>query len=192
MKIVGEKRDTTGFSRRVPAGDTLERDVCDTCGFVNYENPKVVAGAVVRHGERILLCRRAIMPRRGYWTLPAGYMELNETTQDAARREAFEEAQANIGIDALLAVYSIPRISQVQLIYLARLLDPAIAAGEESLDVRLFDWDEIPWPELAFPSVHWALNQYRSLRGRTEFIPFTNPAGETGDMMQTGSSSVPE
>ncbi len=192
MKSVGDERDTTGFSRRIPAGDTLERDVCDTCGFVSYENPKVVAGAVVRHGERILLCRRAIMPRRGFWTLPAGYMELNETTQDAARREAFEEAQADIGIEALLAVYSIPRISQVQLIYLARLLDPAISAGEESLDVRLFQWDEIPWPELAFPSVHWALNQYRSLRGRTDFAPFTNPEGETGDMMPARVASAPE
>ena len=88
----------TRFSRRVPAGDTHERNVCDDCGFIHYENPKLVAGAVVVHGSKILLCRRAIMPREGYWTLPAGFMELNESPEDAAAREAYEEARARIGI----------------------------------------------------------------------------------------------
>ena len=165
------------FSRRVPAGDTHERDICDRCGFVAYENPKLVAGAVVTHERRILLCRRAIEPRRGYWTLPAGYMELHETTVDAARREALEEANARIDIDALLAVYSIPRISQVQIIYRARLADADFSAGEESLEVELFDWDRIPWDEIAFPSVHWALGHHRAVEDHDVFAPFSNPAG---------------
>src|ERR1700722_8799072 len=97
----------------IPEGDNRERKICPDCGFVEYENPKVVVGAVCRWEERILLCRRAIDPRSGYWTLPAGYLELNEGTAQGAAREAWEEAQANIAIDGLLAVYDIPRISQV-------------------------------------------------------------------------------
>ena len=171
----------TSFSRIVPEGDTLHRDVCDTCGFIRYENPKVVAGAVVSYEGRILLCRRAIPPRHGFWTLPAGYMELNETVEDAAKREALEEACAKIDINALLAVYSIPRISQIQVMYRADLVDPAIEAGIESLEVDLFAWDDIPWDEIAFPSVHWALTQHRQIRDEKLFAPFSNPAGETGD-----------
>jgi ADP-ribose pyrophosphatase YjhB (NUDIX family) len=144
--------------RRVPEGDNRERMMCADCGFVLYDNPKIVVGAVARWGERILLCRRSINPRRGFWTLPAGYLELNESTTAGAEREAWEEAQAKIQIEGLLAIYDIPRISQVQLIYRARLLDEAVAAGPESLEVRLFGWDEIPWDDLAFPSVRWALH----------------------------------
>jgi len=144
--------------RRVPEGDNRERTICAECGFVLYDNPKIVVGSVVRWGERILLCRRSINPRRGFWTLPAGYLELNESTTTGAEREAWEEAQARIQIEGLLAIYDIPRISQVQLIYRARLLDEAVAAGPESLEVRLFGWDEIPWDDLAFPSVRWALH----------------------------------
>src|SRR5437763_12232462 len=119
--------------RGVPEGDNRERMICAECGFVLYDNPKIVVGSVARWGDRILLCRRAINPRRGFWTLPAGYLELNEATAEGARREAFEEALADIAIDGLLAVYSIPRISQVQLIYRAHLVRPDIAAGPESL-----------------------------------------------------------
>jgi ADP-ribose pyrophosphatase YjhB (NUDIX family) len=144
--------------RRVPEGDNRERMMCADCGFVLYDNPKIVVGAVARWGERILLCRRSINPRRGFWTLPAGYLELNESTTAGAEREAWEEAQAKIQIEGLLAIYDIPRISQVQLIYRARLLDEAVAAGPESLEVRLFGWDEIPWDDLAFPSARWALH----------------------------------
>ena len=132
------------FHRTVPQGDSLVRDVCKQCGFVHYQNPKVVAGSVVHHNGRILLCRRAINPRHGFWTLPAGYMELGETITEAALREAREEACAEIEIDAVLAVYSIPRLSQVQVIHVARLGKPEFAAGEESLEVRLFGWDDIP------------------------------------------------
>jgi ADP-ribose pyrophosphatase YjhB (NUDIX family) len=168
------------FTRRVPDGDNRPRLVCDSCGFVSYENPRVVVGSVCTEGDRILLCRRAIPPRRGYWTLPAGYLEVHETTIEGAKREAWEEACAQIEIDALLAVYNVPRISQVQLIYRARLLS-SVAAGPESEEVGLFHWEEIPWQDLAFPSVRWALQHYREVRGQPEFVTWTNPPGESGE-----------
>lgn len=169
------------FSKRIPEDDSRERLVCDTCGWINYVNPKIVVGAVVSHADRILLCRRAIEPRRGFWTIPAGYLEEHETTEAGACREAQEEACADIAVDQLLAVYNIPRISQVQLIYRATLARPDIAAGPESLEVQLAAWDDIPWDDLAFPSVHWALGHYRAVLGRQSFPPFTNPPGETGN-----------
>ncbi|MDO8837717.1 MAG: NUDIX hydrolase [Parvibaculum sp.] len=170
------------FSRRVPTGDNLPRDICDRCGFIHYVNPKVVVGSVVSHEGRILLCRRAIEPRRGFWTLPAGFMEQGETAEEGARREAREEANAEIALKDLLAVYSIPRIAQVQLMYRAELSTPSFSAGEESLEVALFSWEEIPWEELAFPSVHWALTQFRSVEGQAGIVPFSNPDGETGNL----------
>jgi ADP-ribose pyrophosphatase YjhB (NUDIX family) len=170
-----------GFSRRVPEGDTHHRLVCDSCGFVAYENPKVVVGSVCRWDERILLCRRAIHPRLGFWTLPAGYLELNEATGDGALREAWEEARARIEIEGVLGVYSIPRLSQVQVIYRARLLSADVSAGPESAEVGLFRWDEIPWPEIAFPSVHWALKHYREAQDSGSFHTRGNPPGEFGD-----------
>ncbi|MBI1260395.1 MAG: NUDIX domain-containing protein [Rhizobiales bacterium] len=184
--VTGRFRDASGtetltFSKRVPHGDSLPRDICDRCGFIDYVNPKIVVGSVVAHEGRIMLCRRAIEPRMGYWTLPAGFMELGESVEDGARREAREEANAEIDLIDLLAVYSIPRIAQVQIMYRARLAKPEFSAGEESLDVGLFGWDEIPWDELAFPSVHWALRQYRSVMDQTVFAPFSNPEGETGN-----------
>lgn len=169
------------ISREVPDGDNRERLVCRDCGFINYENPLVVAGAVVVENDKVLLCRRAIEPRRGFWTIPAGYLELHETVEDGARREALEEANADIAIDGLLAVYTIPRISQVQLIYAARLAAPGVSAGEESLEVAFFDWDDIPRDDIAFPSVHWALAHRRSMEGPVPGAPFRNPEGETGD-----------
>lgn len=166
------------FSRQVPEGDNMSRLVCDDCGFVHYENPKIVVGAVAAWGGRLLLCRRAIAPRKGYWTLPAGYLELGETPEEGALREAREEANAELALDALLAVYSIPRISQVQLIYRARLLNPKVWPGEETLELNLFEWDAIPWEEIAFPSVTWALKDHRATLGAENFAPCRNPAGE--------------
>ncbi len=168
--------------RTVPDGDTHERLVCPDCGFISYDNPKIVVGSVVTWDGRFLLCRRAIQPRKGFWTLPAGYMELHETSQAGAAREAWEEARAKIEIDALLAVYNIPRLSQVQLIYRARLAAPDFAAGPESVEVDLFAWDDIPWHDLAFPSVRWALDHHRRVRDEKSFSPFANPPGELGDM----------
>ena len=169
------------FSRRTPAGDTHARLVCDDCGFIHYENPKIVVGAVASWDDKILLCRRSISPRKGFWTLPAGFLELGETALEGVRREAWEEARATIEIDQLLAVYSIPRISQIQLIYRARLANPDVEAGEETAETALFAWHDLPWPDLAFPSVRWALNHYREVEHQVSFAPRNNPAGELGD-----------
>ncbi|MEP3630202.1 MAG: NUDIX hydrolase [Hyphomicrobiales bacterium] len=167
--------ETENFTKQVPDGDTHERDVCTTCGFIDYVNPRIVVGSVVRHEGKILLCKRAIEPRSGYWTLPAGYLELNETPENGAIREAQEEACADLIIDSLLAVYAVPHISQVQLMYRAHLQTPHFAAGPESLDVQLFDWDDIPWEDLAFPSVHWALKQDLMVEMGEAIGPFKNP-----------------
>lgn len=166
---------------RIPEGDDRERLVCPDCGFIEYANPKVVVGSVARWQDRILLCRRAIPPRKGFWTLPAGYLELNETAPAGALREAWEEARARIELDGLIAVYNIPRLSQVQLIYRARLLAEAVAPGPESQEVGLFAWDELPWDEIAFPSVRWALGHFREIGEAAVFGARTNPPGETGD-----------
>ena len=164
------------FTLRIPEDDDRERRICNDCGFIDYVNPKIVAGSVVRRGEKILLCRRAIEPRRGFWTLPAGFMEEGESVEDGAMREAMEEAHAQIRIDRLLAVYSVPRISQVQIMYRAELMSD-ISAGPESLEVDLFEWKDIPWSELAFPTVVWALTDFAQVRGQSNFAPFANPAG---------------
>jgi ADP-ribose pyrophosphatase YjhB (NUDIX family) len=174
--------------RAIPEGDNRERLLCRDCGFIHYQNPVVVVGAVVTWNEggapadeRFLLCRRAIEPRTGFWTLPAGYLELQETTEAGAIRETWEEAQARISIDRLLAIYNVPRLSQVQTIYQATLLTPEYGPGEESLEVELFAWDDIPWDEIAFPTVRWALHQHRSVMGRTDFATFGNPTAESAD-----------
>ena len=172
---------------RVPEGDTLPRLVCEACGFIHYVNPKVVVGAVCTWRDEILLCRRAIEPRLGYWTIPAGYLELNETAVAGAVREIREEAQAEVEITALLAVYDIPRLSQVQLIYSARLLAPDMAPGLESLETRLFAWHDIPWSDMAFPSARWALQHHRQVGGAAVFAPHTNPPNETGEYRRDGS-----
>lgn len=164
------------FITKIPPGDDKPRQVCGDCGFVNYINPKIVAGAVVTQGEQILLCRRAIEPRKNYWTLPAGFMEEGETVEAGAAREAMEEANAVIDIDQLLGVYSVPRISQVQIMFRAKLMSD-ISPGPESLEVGLFDWKDIPWRELAFPTVVWALTHYAQIRDKDAFVPFFNPPG---------------
>jgi ADP-ribose pyrophosphatase YjhB (NUDIX family) len=154
------------FRPAVPEGDNRERQICGSCGFVHYENPKIVAGAVVTWradaGEDFfLLCRRAIEPRSGFWTLPAGFLEVHESPAEGARREAQEEACADITLDGLLGVYTVPHISQVMFLFRAHLERPEYARGVESTDVRLFRWEEIPWDELAFDSVPWALRRWR-------------------------------
>ncbi len=149
--------------------------MCPDCGYIAYQNPLIVVGSVAVWEDRILLCRRAIEPRKGYWTLPAGFMEERESTMEGAAREAWEEARARIAIDSLLAVYDIPRISQVQIIFRARLLSADVSPGPESQEVGLFRWSEIPWDGLAFPTVHWALREHHARLGRTDFAPAVNP-----------------
>ena len=168
------------FRLQVPAGDDRDRKVCATCGFVDYVNPRIVVGSVVVTGEgteeRLLLCRRAIDPRKGFWTVPAGFMETGETTEAGAKREAREEAHCELDVEGLLAVYDLPHLSQVQMMFRTRLIGSAFAAGPESLEVALFRWEEIPWSELAFPSVVWALNQWRAGRARPIGALSRNPA----------------
>jgi ADP-ribose pyrophosphatase YjhB (NUDIX family) len=169
----------SSFVRRVPDGDDRERLVCTDCGFVAYENPKIVVGSVVVSGGKVLMCRRAINPRKGFWTLPAGYMELGETPAEGAAREAREEAEADIEIDGLLGVFSIARIGQVQMIFRASFVDrdnPHFGAGAESLEVALFSWETIPWNDIAFPSVHWALQAWRTAGTGLLGQPKGNPA----------------
>lgn len=163
----------SNFRRRVPDGDDHERFVCDQCDWIHYDNPRVIATAVCAEDDRILLCRRAIRPRYGFWTLPGGFMELGETVEDAAVRESLEEAGARVSVTSLLGVYSIPRIGQVHLVYLARLESQDMSAGPESLEVAMVPLGEIPWAELAFPVNHWTLRDYLSLKGQSPAQPFS-------------------
>jgi len=183
----------TRFSRSVPQGEHRERVSCLDCGHVFYENPKIVVGTVVGHGDRVLMCRRSIEPRRGFWTLPAGYLELDETPQEGAVREAREEACADIALDGVLAVYSVSRIGQVQIIYRGAFTDPDaphFAVGEESLEVGLFRPEEIDPQAVAFPTVLWALGAYGRTRGRPLGAPEGNPAWDPrGDATLPGTST---
>ncbi len=154
---------------KVPVGDTLPRHVCGTCETIHYVNPKIVAGCIPEWEGRILLCRRAIGPRVGYWTIPAGFMELGESTEEAASRETLEEARARVSIDSLYAVFTLPHVSQVYLVYRGRLRAEEFGCGNESLDVRLFEEREIPWDELAFPVIREILRRYAADRRAGRF-----------------------
>lgn len=145
----------------IPDGDTRERHVCNNCGRIQYQNPKIVTGCVPLWQDRILLCRRAIEPRLGLWTVPAGFMENNETLAEGAVRETLEEACAPVSDIRLFGVYSLPRISQVYVMFLGNLLrENGFAVGAETLEVRLFREDEIPWDEMAFRVVETTLKRY--------------------------------
>ena len=150
----------SAVARRVPNGDNRERFVCDACGTIHYQNPKIVTGCLPIHGDQVLLCRRAIQPRQGLWTLPAGFLENGETSTEGAARETKEEACANVAIEGLYTVFNLPHISQVYMFFRASLLDLDFAPGFESTDVRLFREAEIPWNELAFPVVRDTLEHY--------------------------------
>ena len=167
---------TPDFALEIPPGDDKQRSVCQRCDFIDYQNPKIVAGAVVLKGDKILLCQRDIEPRKGFWTLPAGFMELGESVEEAAKREAQGEALADIEIDRLLAVYSVPRIGQVHVMYRAHLKGD-FGIGPESQAVKLVDWKDIPWSQLSFPTVVWALTHYAETRDQAVFAPFSNPKG---------------
>ncbi|EHQ07180.1 NUDIX hydrolase [Leptonema illini] len=145
---------------RVPDGDTMERYVCPSCGEIHYQNPRMIVGCLPVWNEKILLCKRAIEPRYGKWTIPAGFMELGERVEEGAMRETHEEANARVEILRLQTVYSIPHINQVYLLFLARLLDLDFHPGTETLETRLFLHDEIPWDEIAFSAVQFSLHSY--------------------------------
>jgi len=157
-------------ARRVPPGDTLPRWVCDHCGEIHYQNPKLVIGTLPEHEGRVLLCRRAIEPRYGYWTLPAGFMENDETTAQAAVRETLEEAGAPVELGELFTLISVPRVNQVHLYYRARLRTLEFNPGEETLEVALFEEAAIPWQDIAFRTVGYTLKRWFEDRARGGFV----------------------
>ena len=145
---------------KIPPGDSLPRHVCDACGTIHYQNPKMIVGCIAEWEHRILLCRRAIEPRHGLWTVPAGFMENGETTAQGAARETLEEANARVEVGPLYAMYNIPHINQVYILFRARLLDLDFCAGAETLEARLFDEADIPWDALAFATIRNTLTHY--------------------------------
>lgn len=154
---------------RIPTGDDRERHVCVQCETIHYQNPRVIVGCLPVAGERILLCKRAIAPRLGYWTLPAGFLENGETTLAGAQRETWEEAHAQVNNAELYRIFDLPHINQIYMFYRGELIDNRFGAGTESLEVELFLPDEIPWPQLAFPVVVETLREYIADRARGEF-----------------------
>ncbi len=155
--------------QRIPQGDNRHRYVCVSCETIHYQNPRIVAGTVPLFEDKILLCRRAIEPRYGYWTLPAGFMENSETTTEAAARETLEEALAEVTIDELYTIIHVPHIDQVHMFYRATMPTEQFGAGEESLETRLFKMDEIPWDELSFPTVKRTLELFIEDHRRSSF-----------------------
>lgn len=160
-------------SQRIPDGDTRPRYVCGQCQSIHYQNPRIVAGCLPVWQEQVLLCRRAIEPRRSYWTLPAGFMENGETMQQAAQRETWEEACARVNDLQLYTLFDLPHINQVYMFFRAELADGDFAVGEESLEVRLFHQAEVPWSELAFPTIGRTLECFFADR-LTQSFPVRN------------------
>lgn len=140
--------------------DDHPRHYCEECGKIHYRNPRIIVGAIPRKGNKVLLCKRAIKPRYGLWTLPGGFMEIGEKVEDGAARETREEANANIKIVRLFSIYSLPQIGQVYMMFLADLMNQNFSAGKESLEVKLFSEEEIPWDEIAFSAIHFTLKKY--------------------------------
>ena len=159
----------TAVERRIPADDSRERAVCPACGEIHYENPLNVVGTVPVWGEQVLLCKRAIEPRYGYWTLPAGFLELGESTAEGAARETDEESGAHIELQGLFSLLNVVRVGQVHLFYRARMLDTVLNPGSESLEARLFHEHEIPWDELAFRTVRRTLELFFEDRRRGSY-----------------------
>ncbi len=154
---------------KVPPGDNLPRHVCEACQTIHYQNPKIVAGCIPEWEDRILLCRRAIEPRTGFWTFPAGFMEAGEDTAQAAARETLEEAKASVEIASLYAMLSLPHVSQVYVVFRGTLMSLEFGAGTESLEVQLFSWEKVPWERLAFPVIHDTLARYVEDRRRGRY-----------------------
>jgi ADP-ribose pyrophosphatase YjhB (NUDIX family) len=146
--------------RQIPPGDNLPRFVCASCTLIHYHNPKIVAGCIPQWEDQILLCRRAIEPKSGLWTFPAGFMEIGEGAEQAAVRETIEEARADVTLITLHSVLSLPHIGQVYIVFVGNLKAKEFGAGPESLDVRLFHPADIPWDSIAFPVVKDALRRY--------------------------------
>lgn len=149
-----------GVDLAIPEGDHLPRHICSQCGEIHYQNPKVVVGCIPEYEQQILFCKRAIEPRFGYWTLPAGFMENAETSAEGAQRETLEEACAQVEILELFSMFNLPHINQIYLLYRARLSEPDFSPGSESLEVKLLDEQQVPWDEMAFPVITESLKRY--------------------------------
>lgn len=149
---------------KIPAGDDRERFVCESCDLVFYNNPRMIVGCLPEYGDKVLLCKRAIEPRAGYWTLPAGFMENGETTVQGAARETWEEARAKVSGQELYRLFDIPNINQVYMFYRCALVDGEYGVGPESSEVGLFSEDEIPWDDIAFPVMYHTLKEFFSDR----------------------------
>jgi len=144
----------------IPDGDSRYRKVCESCHTIFYENPKIVVGAVITHADQFLLCKRAIEPQVGFWTYPAGYLENDESLEEGAIRETAEESGATIQISRLVGTYSLTAINQIHIVYAGTMLTPEFSPGKESLEVALFKEENIPWDDLAFPVIRWALSAF--------------------------------
>ena len=168
---------------KTPQGDNRDRHCCAACGVVFYDNPKIVAGCIPIWKERVLMCRRAIEPRYGLWTLPAGFMENGETTLEAAERETREEACTHVVESKLYALFNLPQINQVYMIFLSNLVSPDFSPGEETLDCRLYEQEEIPWRNIAFPTITHSLKFFFDDRSKGSF------SLHTGDIIREGSTS---
>jgi ADP-ribose pyrophosphatase YjhB (NUDIX family) len=162
------------ITRRVPEGDSRVRDCCDQCGAIHYVNPRPVVGTIPGWNDQVLLCLRAIEPRRGYWTLPAGFMEVGETSAEGARRETEEEACARVELGPLFSMIDVPAVEQLHIFYLARLLDLNFAPGAETLEVRLFTESEIPWDRIAFRTVSTTLRLFFEDRSKGVYTTHTS------------------
>ena len=161
------------ISLHIPSGEDRQRHVCDACHTVHYRNPNIITGTIPRRGDAILLCRRGIAPKLGLWTVPAGFLELGESVEDGAIRETREETRADVRIQTIHGIYSIPRIGQVYMLYQAELLSTDFGPTPESSEVRLFREAEIPWSEIAFKVVEQALRDYFAHLKSPRPLPFT-------------------
>ena len=159
--------------QEIPSGDNRSRDVCTDCGMIHYQNPRIVTGCLPVYKDKVLLCRRAIEPRYGLWTLPGGFLELNETIEDGAKRETMEEAGASVRTTMLYTLFNVLHVGQLSLFFLAEMDTPDYAAGEESLDVQLFDEQDIPWDELAFTTIRLTLEHFFADRREGKFVQRT-------------------
>jgi ADP-ribose pyrophosphatase YjhB (NUDIX family) len=179
------------LAHRVPPGDSMPRGMCDACGAIHYRNPRLVVGALPVWEDKVLLCRRAIEPRHGKWTLPAGFMENGESVADAAVRETMEEAGARIELGPMFSMISVPYISQVHVIYRARLLDLDFAPGEETLELRLYREDEIPWEEIAFRTIGISLRKFFADRSAGSFGFHTTDLTPPPGFVPHGAAAAP-
>ncbi|MBO67965.1 MAG: NUDIX hydrolase [Acidiferrobacteraceae bacterium] len=170
MKYCGNCGSTVNLL--IPDGDNLPRHVCTECGMIHYQNPKIVAGCIPEWQSQILLCRRAIEPRLGLWTIPAGFMENGETLQQAAQRETYEEACADVDIKGLYSIFNLPHVNQIYIIFRGQLKEKEFAPGLESLETALFEQDQIPWAEMAFPAVIKTLERYFEDRKTNQYPTF--------------------